>query len=127
MNNRPLTYVSEEQDLSILAPSSFLQEIRIRDVPGLDQFEKVNVVKRFRYIQRVRKYLKQRFRREYLGFLRSSIHKKYNRIQIGDIVLTDSEDKKRLHWPLAKVIELFPSKDEIIWLVKLRTSKEILL
>ena len=38
-----------------------------------------------------------------------------------------SEDRKQLHWPLAKVIELFPSKDGTIRLVKLRTSKGILL
>ena len=39
MNNRPLIYVSEEQDLSVLTPSSFLEEIRSNDVPDLDQIE----------------------------------------------------------------------------------------
>ena len=44
--------------------------------------------------------------------------KKHNRIQLSDVVLIGNEDKKRLHWPLAKVNELFSSKDGIIRLVK---------
>ena len=59
----------------------------------------------------------------------SLIPKKHNQIQVGYVVLIGSEDKKMitLAWPFAKVIELFPSKGEIIRLVKLRSSKGILL
>ncbi|GFS32180.1 hypothetical protein NPIL_396421 [Nephila pilipes] len=34
-----------------------------------------------------------------------------------------SDKKKRLHWLLGRVLELFPGKDGIIRLVKLRTEK----
>ncbi|GFV92471.1 integrase catalytic domain-containing protein [Trichonephila clavipes] len=122
MNSRPLTYISEEQELKTLTPSMFLQDIPLNDVPDLDQIQKTNIVLRWRYIQKVRENLKQRFKREYLGILRSSVIKREDKIN-GDIVLIGTDDKKRLHWLLGRVLELFPGKDGIIRLVKLRTER----
>ncbi|GFW45723.1 integrase catalytic domain-containing protein [Trichonephila clavipes] len=123
MNSRPLTYIYEEQELKTLTPSMFLQDIPLNDVPDLDQIQKTNIVLRWRYIQKVRENLKQRFKREYLGFLRSSVIKREDKINEGDIVLIGTDDKKRLHWLLGRVLELFPGKDGIIRLVKLRTER----
>ncbi|GFX98300.1 bel12-ag transposon polyprotein [Trichonephila clavipes] len=83
MNSRPLTYISEEQELKTLTPSMFLQDIPLNDVPDLDQIQKTNIVLRWRYIQKVRENLKQRFKREYLGFLRSSVIKREDKINEG--------------------------------------------
>ncbi|GFW58898.1 pro-Pol polyprotein [Trichonephila clavipes] len=55
MNSRPLTYISEEQELKTLTPSMFLQDIPLNDVPDLDQIQKTNIVLRWRYIQRFAK------------------------------------------------------------------------
>ncbi|GFS95789.1 bel12-ag transposon polyprotein, partial [Nephila pilipes] len=98
-------------------------DIPLNNVSDLDQIEKTNIVLRWRYIQKVRENLKQRFKREYLGFLHSSVTKREDKINVGDIVLIGTDDKKRLHWLLGRVLELFPSKDGIIRLVKLRTEK----
>ncbi|GFS29148.1 bel12-ag transposon polyprotein [Nephila pilipes] len=76
-----------------------------------------------KHLAKVRENLKQRFKREYLGFLRSSITKREDKINVGDIVLIGTDDKKRLHWLLERVLEPFPGKDGIIRLVKLRTEK----
>ncbi|GIY06039.1 bel12-ag transposon polyprotein [Caerostris extrusa] len=46
MNSRPLTYISEEQELKTLIPSMFLHDISLDDVPDLDQIEKTNIVLR---------------------------------------------------------------------------------
>ncbi|GFU14753.1 bel12-ag transposon polyprotein [Nephila pilipes] len=102
----------------------FLQDIPLNNVSDLDQIEKTNVVLRWRYIQKVHENLKQRFKREYLGFLCSSVTKREEKINVGDVVLIGTDDKKkRLHWLLGRVLELFPGKDGIIRLVKLRTEK----
>ncbi|GIY34960.1 bel12-ag transposon polyprotein [Caerostris darwini] len=101
----------------------FLQDISLNDVPDLDQIEKTNIVLRWRHIQKVRENLKQRFKREYLGFLRSSVIKREDKINVGDIVLIGTDDKKRLHWLLGRVLELYPGKDGIIRRAKLRTEK----
>ncbi|GFX08336.1 bel12-ag transposon polyprotein [Trichonephila clavipes] len=55
MNSRPLTYISEEQELKTLTPSMFLQDIPLNDIPDLDQIQKTNIVLRWRYIQRFAK------------------------------------------------------------------------
>ncbi|GFT65107.1 bel12-ag transposon polyprotein, partial [Nephila pilipes] len=95
-------------------------DIPLNNVSDLDQIEKTNIVLRWSYIQKVRENLKQRFKREYLGFLLSSVTKREDKINVGDIVLIGTDDKKRL---LGRVLELFPGKDGIIRLVKLRTEK----
>lgn len=123
MNSRPLTYVSEETEFKTLTPSMFLQDLRVNDLPDLDQIEKINIVKRYRYLQKVREHLKQRFKKEYLGFLRSSVSKRHDKINMGDIVLISADNKKRLYWNLGRVLELFPGKDGVVRLVKLKTLK----
>ncbi|GFT38479.1 DUF5641 domain-containing protein [Nephila pilipes] len=107
----------------IILPSKHLADIPLNNVSDLDQIEKTNIVLRWRYIQKVRENLKQRFIREYLCFLRSSVTKREDKINVGDIVLIGTDDKKRLHWLLGRVLELFPGKDGIIRLIKLRTEK----
>ncbi|GFU03088.1 DUF5641 domain-containing protein [Nephila pilipes] len=107
----------------IILPSKHLADIPLNNISDLDQIEKTNIVLRWRYIQKVRENLKQRFKREYVGFLRSSVTKREDKINVGDIVLIGTDDKKRLHWLLGRVLELFPGKDGIIRLVKLRTEK----
>lgn len=127
MNNRPLTYVSEEPDLRTLTPSMFIQDMPLIEVPDLDQIERNHLVKRWKYVQNVREHLRKRFRKEYLGFLRSSFPKKQDNISIGDVVLIGTDDKRRLHWLLGRVVELFPGKDGIVRLVRLKTPKGYLL
>lgn len=78
---------------------------------------------RWRHIQKVRENLKQKFKREYLGFLHSSVTKREDKINVGDIVLIGMDDKKRQNRLLGRVLEFFPGKDGIIRLVKLKTVK----
>lgn len=44
-------------------------------------------------------------------------------MKIGDIVLIGDENKKRIYWPMGKIISFFPSSDGLIRSVKLKTSK----
>ncbi|GFT48723.1 uncharacterized protein NPIL_309081 [Nephila pilipes] len=65
----------------------------------------------------------QRFRKEYLGQLVQKHNEKQSRNpQIGEIVLIGEDNKKRLFWPLAKIIELIPGRDGKICTVKLKTQ-----
>ena len=127
MNNRPLTYVSELPELRTLTPSMFLQSLEGNETPELDALDEKNIGTRWNYVQRLRNDLKQRFKKEYLGFLRSSRTFCADKIKVGDVVLIGSDDKKRLHWPLAVVVEVIPGRDNVTRLVKLRTSKGLFL
>ncbi|GFY45637.1 putative RNA-directed DNA polymerase from transposon X-element [Trichonephila inaurata madagascariensis] len=42
-------------------------------------------------------------------------------LRLGEIVLIGDDIKKRIHWPLAKVIRLLPGKDGKIRIVELKT------
>ncbi|GFT60093.1 integrase catalytic domain-containing protein [Nephila pilipes] len=56
---------------------------------------------------------KKRFRQEYLGTLKTIIKKfvRSYKLREGDIVLIGSDGKKRLNWPLGKIIQLFRGTD----------------
>ncbi|GFW57408.1 integrase catalytic domain-containing protein [Trichonephila clavipes] len=91
---RPLTYLSENSDdLVPLSPAMFLVENRNLDVPDIDYRDTVNLRKR--------------------GPL--------SEVRLGEIVLIGDDIKKRMHWPLAKVIRLITGKDGKIRTVELKT------
>lgn len=123
INSRPLTYVAENPtQLKPLMPSMFLQEISQNNVSELDKIE-VNLNKRMRYCQNLREELRKHFRSEYLGQL--SRRKTRNRnvlLKVGDIVLIGQDNRKRLDWSLGRIIEVFPGKDNIIRVAKVRTA-----
>nr|XP_015904720.2 uncharacterized protein LOC107437295 [Parasteatoda tepidariorum] len=125
INSRPLTYVSEQGDELIpLTPAMFLKEIDDVGVPDLDQLDQVNLNKRLRYQQNLRNALRERFRSEYLGQLlqRPSKSKPIEPLKVGDIVLIETDGKKRTLWPMAKIIDVFPGKDGQVRVVRLKTS-----
>ncbi|GFQ77216.1 DUF1758 domain-containing protein [Trichonephila clavata] len=94
----------------------------VAEIMGLKSIDSISLNKRYKYRQRIRYDLEKRFRIEYLGYLRqSSKHKKENsQVQVGDIVFVSSDNLKKIDWPLARVIQLFPSKDGDVRLAKVR-------
>nr|GBM51214.1 hypothetical protein AVEN_141287-1 [Araneus ventricosus] len=114
LNDRPLTVVSADSSLTAITPANFLREIQNNSVPDVKHNFNSNFYKRrLRYIQNVYEAFRKRFRQEYLGTLKTP-RKKFVRsckLKEGDIVLFGSDDKKRLNWPLGKIIQLFPGTD----------------
>ncbi|GFW38925.1 integrase catalytic domain-containing protein [Trichonephila clavipes] len=110
-------------DLVPLSPAMFLVENRNLDVPDIDYRDTVNLRKRVRYRQKLLNDLRHRFRKEYLGLLIQNKNKKgpLSEVRLGEIVLIGDDIKKRMHWPLAKVIRLIPGKDGKIRTVELKT------
>ncbi|GFS70336.1 integrase catalytic domain-containing protein [Trichonephila clavipes] len=124
INSRPLTYLSENSDdLVPLSPAMFLVENRNLDVLDIDYRDTVNLRKRVRYRQKLLNDLRHRFRKEYLGLLIQNKNKKgpLSEVRLGEIVLIGDDIKKRMHWPLSKVIPLIPGKDGKIRTVELKT------
>ncbi|XP_054721262.1 uncharacterized protein LOC129231039 [Uloborus diversus] len=130
LNSRPITYVSEDvKDPQPLTPLMFLQELPSSGVPDLDEVDSKELGRRARYRQRLRRDVRNRFRKEYLGQLRQFALKKRKSdpVKIGDIVLLEDMTRKRINWPLAKVVEIFPGKDDIVRLAKVKTENGMLL
>ncbi|XP_054720755.1 uncharacterized protein LOC129230381 [Uloborus diversus] len=127
INARPLTYLSKDpQDLVPLTTSVFIQDIRTLGVPDLDHLDTTILSRRLRYQQQLRNEFRRRFRDEYLGLLvQLPVRNKHliREIKVGDIVIVKCENRKRLDWPLGRVIDLFPGQDDFVGVVKLKTEK----
>ncbi|GBN85883.1 hypothetical protein AVEN_203982-1 [Araneus ventricosus] len=101
INSRPLTYVSESEQLVPISPSSFLQDIKEWNTPDIDAIDHKSLNRRIKYRQNLQKDLRNKFRNEYLGLLlqRTKI-RDARKLAVGDIVLVGADNFKRIncHW-----------------------------
>ncbi|GFU12835.1 integrase catalytic domain-containing protein [Trichonephila clavipes] len=116
--------VLERLDLTPITLARFLFEIPTADTKDLDVRDANHFRKRLRFRAKVIEELKRRFRNLYLGQLiqRQKQHPQSSSIEVGDIVLIGDDWKKRLQWPLTRVIKLIPGKDGLMRTVKLKTQ-----
>ncbi|XP_055948258.1 uncharacterized protein LOC129981444 [Argiope bruennichi] len=129
INSRPITYVTDnDAELVPLTPSMFLQDIKVSGVPDCDKADQQSLNQRVKYRQNLQKALRNRFRSEYLGaLLQRPERETASAVAVGDVVLIENDNTKRISWPLGKIIEVIPGKDGITRLVKLKTSRGELL
>ncbi|UYV71470.1 hypothetical protein LAZ67_8003414 [Cordylochernes scorpioides] len=109
-------------DLVPLAPSLFLHEVREVGVPDLDLIDNQTLSLKYQYIKRVREDLRERYCIEYFGFLRQETRRLKTTIpfKVGYMVLIGQKSLKRLHWPLARIIQLYPGKDGLVRVAKVK-------
>ena len=53
---------------------------------------------------------------------RSKVRALTSSVRAGDIVLIHQDMKKRISWPLARILELIPGKDGVIRVIRLKTT-----
>ncbi|XP_054724179.1 uncharacterized protein LOC129234240 [Uloborus diversus] len=125
INERPLTYISDDpNEMTPVTPAHFIQDIRGSETHDLDILDSQHLLKRVRYVQSLRDNFRKRFQKEYLGELvrNPKSRSKQQEISVGEIVLIGCEDTKRLNWPLGRVVELYPGRDGIQRIAKLRVA-----
>jgi hypothetical protein len=128
MNERPLTYISDDpDDLRPLTPAMFMRDLPVAVLPEVDVTEstlRINLKK----IQKLRAELRSRFRKEYLSQLVSRAKGKKSSIPLGpdDVVLVEMDNCKRVDWPMGVVLEVYPGKDNNVRVAKLKTTKGVL-
>ncbi|GFV94143.1 integrase catalytic domain-containing protein [Trichonephila clavipes] len=124
INCRPLTYGSENpEELIPLTPSMFLISNKNSNIEDIEELNSNSLNKRIKYRSKLLKDLRQRFRNEYLSQLIQKHNEKESRDpQIGEVFLVGDDNKKRLFWALAKIIELIPGRDGKIRTVRLKTQ-----
>ncbi|XP_015116580.1 uncharacterized protein LOC107040832 [Diachasma alloeum] len=98
--------------------------LREYSVPDLDKVDTTALNKRVKYRQRLRQELRQRFRVEYLGQLTRAKGPKAPAVPVaeGDLVFVGNDNKKRVDWPMGRVVQLFPGKDGEVRVVKVKTG-----
>lgn len=129
VNARPLTYLSEDpNELIALTPSLFLRDQAEYGLPDCDAVDNASLNRKVRKIQTLRENLRVRFRSEYLGQLKLVNDKRTTRsATLGELVLVGSDNAKRLDWPIGRIVEILPGKDGPARLVKVQTSRGLML
>ncbi|GFX42835.1 putative RNA-directed DNA polymerase from transposon X-element [Trichonephila clavipes] len=92
----------------------------------LSEFSKFQ--KRIRYRRKLIHDFRSRFRKEYLGQLRQKRPGKPGHdFKVGDVVMIEEPSKKRVYWPLGKVISLLPGRDGKVRTLKLKCKNSELI
>ena len=132
INNRPLTYIDEEDFDQILTPSHLFcgrrtLENATESSVSID-LDRPDMVRRNKLINAIIGHFWKRWRNEYLIELRET-HKmktKQKMLQIneGDVVLVQDEGVKRNKWKLGKIEEVIVGDDGIARGATIRTSSK---
>ncbi|GFS68278.1 DUF5641 domain-containing protein [Trichonephila clavipes] len=93
------------RELIPLTPAMFLIENRCSDTTDIDELNSRDLRKRMKYRIKLLSDLRQRFRKEYLSeLIQKQNDNRVREPRIGEMVLIGNDSKKRLSWPIAKII-----------------------
>ncbi|GFY72644.1 dual 3',5'-cyclic-AMP and-GMP phosphodiesterase 11 [Trichonephila inaurata madagascariensis] len=114
----------DPKEFEPLTPAHFNQDSKERETFDLELIDSQHILKRVRYLHTLRSNLRKRFYKEYLGELVRTLKVVSRRkmISSGEIVIVESKNPNRMNWPLAQVIELYPGKDSVERVAKLRLA-----
>lgn len=118
LNSRPLTYVYPDQD-EPLTPSHLVLGKRILTVPAQGEFDvedegRNELLKRDKYLKNVLEHFWKRWKSEYLTQLREHHQPRKKdgpEVKVGDVVLIQEDNVKRLNWPIAVIESLLKGRD----------------
>ena len=130
VNGRPLTAVSDDpKDLGTLTPNHLLL-LRPGPVLPPGHFAKDDVYcrRRWRQIQYLANVFWRRWVKEYLPTLqcRQKWLLPRRNLTVGDIVLVVDEATSRNMWPIGRVVETFPGKDDLVRTARVETKTSLL-
>ena len=131
LNSRPLTYQSANPEDDVpLTPNHFLfGQVGGQFAPESVDETTFNPRKRWRRVQELVRHFWHRWIREWLPALNA--RKKWltveRDIEVDDVVLVISPKTPRGHWPLGRIVEVYPGKDGHVRVAKVQVGKEELL
>lgn len=127
LNSRPLTEVSNDAcDIEVLTPNHLLLlNSEVTFPPGLFSAEDLYAKRRWKQVQYLANLFWTRWKREYLSLLqeRQKWTKKMKSFSIDDIVLVVDQQVHRNHWPMARVVNVYPDKYDNVRFVDVVLAK----
>ncbi|XP_066145931.1 uncharacterized protein [Euwallacea fornicatus] len=126
MNSRPLCQLSDDPcDLNCLTPGHFLIGSNLMSYPEPDleavSQNRLSIYKKCTWVQQ---QFWKCWSKSVLNQLqiRPKWSKATKNIEINDIVLLKDEQTHPLRWPLARVVEVFTGKDNLVRVIKVKTQ-----
>ena len=131
LNNRPLSYLEDDVQLTALTPSTMLfgQPYQIPE-EDVSDVENIDLRKRVRYLQKCKDSLWNRWNKEYLKALRERHNLKHRTkemaAKLGDVVVIKGDERNRGKWKIGIIKDLIKGRDEVVRAVRLRAGQSYL-
>ena len=127
MNSRPLGPITSHDidGLTPLTPSHFLIGRAARAYPRQRITSKPTPLQRWDLCKQASQNFWDRWSQEYLQQLQKATkwHKKNKNFQVGDLVMLTDGNVYHCQWSLAKVIAVYPEKDNLVRAVDVQVEK----
>lgn len=124
INSRPLTFLDDQDAPVPLSPAHLLtmKNKLILPLPGKFDSKDMYCRKRWRRIQYLANEFWQRWKKEYLPTLqkRTKWQDASENLQVGDVVICKEDGLQRGAWPLARIVKVHESSDDVIRSVTVR-------
>ncbi|XP_037931528.1 uncharacterized protein LOC119666318 [Teleopsis dalmanni] len=122
LNSRPLCANVDDND--ILTPGHFLIGHAIIDYPEAVDDMNISSLNRWKIIQAMKKHFWKRWKEEYLTNLQQRYKWKgvQANVKEGQVVIVKNEETYPGRWPLGKIIDVHPGKDNLVRVVSVKTQ-----
>ena len=127
LNSRPLTAASEDpNDLRTITPAHFLTGGSILEPPEVrKEIDKSSTLsQRLHLLNRLKQDFWKSWRRDYLSTLQ--VRRKWTQdglqFKQGDLVLLAEDNQGPMQWKLGRILEVFAGNDDLVRVVKVKTS-----
>ena len=130
INSRPLTSISDDaDDLTVLTTNHFISGRSLNTQGVVDINEKdIDSRRKWKVVEGLSNIYWKRFIKYIPSFkVRKKRNKVRRNVKVNDIVLLYESNTPRSYWPLARVIKVNPSKDELVESVTLKLPNTALL
>ena len=118
LNNRPITLSSDDiNNYEALNPNYILLGHSLSNhAPGVFRDNEINYREKWRAVQATTNMFWSRWLKEYLPTLVQKWKWNYptENLNVGDLVVVQTDNISRSHWPLGRIIETYPGRDGVV-------------
>ena len=129
LNSRPLAPLPCDGDtIEPLTPGHFLIGRPLEALPdSQESYRSISLLKRWHLCQNLVRHFWKRWIGEYIDIIRRFTkwqHPSRN-LQVGDIVLLQEDNLVPIKWPLGRIMNTYPGKDDIVRVVDVKTGRGV--
>ena len=130
LNSRPLTPVDSPDDdgIKVLTPGHFLVGQPLCALPDPPaSYQSGSLLRRWHLCQSLVRHFWRRWSTEYISTLNryTKWHHKSRNLCIGDVVILKDEAMIPTKWPLGRVIQTHPGKDDLVRVATIKTARGV--